>query len=513
MNATIRIVLTLCVTTLLALGTASADITTAGSGNWSSTTPNAPWPGGLLPGPTDNVIIRSVDTVTIDIAATCAGLTVDGVFQTSKTALVDLTINGNLTVTTGATFKVQTATTSFTGPHALTITGNITNSGTVFDMRSGSAGSTLGVINVTFVGSANSTVTMNPPYSSTNGDFNAITINKSGSAKVILGSDVYINGGSSTGLQTMTSILTFVNGVVETGNFTLIHQTTTAANVVGASGASYVLGAMGRGLSSSGGSSKEFTVGDASGYRPFNLRSTTAGSATGHFATVRVIHANANTGSSTLTGGIDRVSAVRYYKITYTQGGGAATMSFDRFYPSYGTDDGVAAGNTDLRSAYSTNDRATWTGFGQSRTDTTTLTNPPIQVHPDSLSSPYTLTGGTGAVYVALARLTGTTTNNLGVGVYVVEEAGIPQRYFVAQNYPNPFNPSTTIEYGIPKEGHVTLTVFNLVGEEVATLVNGQQVAGVHRVQFDASSLPSGIYFYRVNAGEIAQANRMLLLK
>jgi hypothetical protein len=189
-------------------------------------------------------------------------------------------------------------------------------------------------------------------------------------------------------------------------------------------------------------------------------------------------------------------------------------MSFDRFYASYGTDDGVAAGNTDLRSAYSTNDRAAWTGFGQTaRIDTTSLSAPPTQAHPDSLSTPYMLTSGTNSIYVALARLTGTTTNTLGVGTSVVEEAGIPLRYFVAQNYPNPFNPSTTIEYGLPKEGNVTVRVFNLVGQEVSTLVDGKQVAGVHRVQFDASNLPSGIYFYRVSAGEFSQANRMLLMK
>jgi hypothetical protein len=511
MKNSIRIVLALCVTTLLALGTVSAaDITSAGSGNWSAT---ATWGGGVLPGALDNVIIRPVDTVTIDITATCAGLTVNGIFQFSKTALVDMVINGNLTVNTGATFKVQTATTSFTGPHTLTITGNITNSGTVFDLRTGSAGSTLGVLNVTFTGATNSTVTMNPAYTSTNGDFNGVTINKSGSAKVILGSDWYLNSGSSSGPQTMTSILTFVNGIVETGNFTFIHQTGTSANVVGASSASYVLGAMGRGMANSAGSSKDFPVGDASGYRPFTLRSTTAGNATGHFATVRLFRANANTGSSTFAGGIDRVSAVRYYKVTYTAGAGAATMSFDRFYPSYGTDDGVSAGNTDLRTAYSTNERATWTGFGQSRTDTTNLTSPPVQVRPDSLNPAYTLTGGTGAIYVALARLTGTTTNSLGVGLSVDESAGIPSSFYVGQNYPNPFNPSTVIEYGLPNDGHVTFTVFNMIGQEIATLVNEQQVAGVHRIQFNGDGLPSGIYFYRVNASGVAKSNRMLLVK
>jgi hypothetical protein len=507
---TVRISLVLCL--IVGLGTAhAANVTSAASGLWSAT---ATWQGGVLPGTTDTVIIRNVDTVTIDMAATCAGLQVNGVFQVSKTVIVDMIINGNLTVNAGATFKVQTAQTSFSGPHTLMITGNITNSGTVFDLRSGSAGSTLGVINVTFGGSTNSVVTMIPAYTSTNGDFNAVTINKTGGARVILASDMFINGGSSTGPQTMTSILTFVNGIVETGNFALIHQTSTAANVTGASAASYVLGAMGRGLSNTTGSSKEFPVGDAFGYRPFNLRSTTAGTATGHFATVRLVHGFANTGSSTLAGGIDRVSGVRYYKVTYTGGAGAANMSFDRFYPTYGTDDGVAAGNTDLRVANSTNDRATWTGFTQtSYPHTTDLTNPPTQIRPDSLSPAVNLVSGSGAIYIALARLTGTTTNTLGGSAAVLEEEGIPARFFVGRNYPNPFNPSTTIRYGLPVSGFVTFTIYNTLGQEIATLVHEQQVAGVHQVSFDASHLPSGMYFYTVRTGGLAETGRMMLVK
>lgn len=488
----------------------AVEVTSAASGLWSET---GTWQGGALPGPGDVVIIRSVDTVTIDIAATCAGLTVNGVFQFSKTALADLTINGNLAVTAGATFKAQTATTTFTGPHTLTITGDITNDGVVFDCRTGSAGSTLGVVNVTFAGSTNSTVTMNAPFSSTNGEFNGVTINKTGGAKVILASNMYMAGGSSSGPQTMTSILNFVSGIIETGPHTFVFQGTTAANLVGASSASYVIGAIGRGMGNSGGSSKEFPVGDASGYRPLSLRSTSAGVSTGHYAVVRAVAGNANTGTSTLAGGIDRVSAIRYYRITYTQGAGAPQMSFDRFYPAYGTGDGVAAGNTDLRAAYSTDERATWTGFVQSRNDTTVLTEPPSFWRPDSLNPPVPLQSGTGVMYVALARLSGTTTNDLGGPTAVVEEAGIPESPFVSASYPNPFNPSTTIEYGLPHAARVIVTVHTLLGQTVATLVDGRQQAGVHRLRFDGTGLPSGIYFCRVQADGYTGLTRMVLAK
>ena len=98
-------------------------------------------------------------------------------------------------------------------------------------------------------------------------------------------------------------------------------------------------------------------------------------------------------------------------------------------------------------------------------------------------------------------------------GPTAVREDRLPSEFFVHQNYPNPFNPATVIAYGLAKEGHVTLKVFNIVGQEVTTLVNMEQTAGVHQVQFDAVNLPSGVYFYRIQAGAFVQTNRMLLVK
>ena len=81
------------------------------------------------------------------------------------------------------------------------------------------------------------------------------------------------------------------------------------------------------------------------------------------------------------------------------------------------------------------------------------------------------------------------------------------------QNYPNPFNPSTTIRYGLPSRSHVTLTVFNTLGQQVATLVQGEQEAGYHEAVFDASGLASGVYLYRLQAGDFIQTRSLLLIR
>jgi len=90
---------------------------------------------------------------------------------------------------------------------------------------------------------------------------------------------------------------------------------------------------------------------------------------------------------------------------------------------------------------------------------------------------------------------------------------GLPEGYALEQNYPNPFNPSTTIRFTVPKASDVTLTVFNILGQKVATLVNGHYVAGEHFVKFDGANFASGVYFYRFQTSGFVTVKKMMLLK
>ena len=97
--------------------------------------------------------------------------------------------------------------------------------------------------------------------------------------------------------------------------------------------------------------------------------------------------------------------------------------------------------------------------------------------------------------------------------VDVEDETTLPMSYELSQNYPNPFNPSTVINYSVMAKANVTLKVYNLLGQEVATLVNGVKNAGVYQVNFDASELSSGMYIYQIQAGSFVTSKKMMLLK
>ena len=89
----------------------------------------------------------------------------------------------------------------------------------------------------------------------------------------------------------------------------------------------------------------------------------------------------------------------------------------------------------------------------------------------------------------------------------------LPQQFSLDQNYPNPFNPTTLIRYALPHRSHVTLTVFNTLGQQVAQLVNADIDAGYHEIQFNANHLASGVYFYRIQAGSYVETKKLCILR
>jgi hypothetical protein len=97
---------------------------------------------------------------------------------------------------------------------------------------------------------------------------------------------------------------------------------------------------------------------------------------------------------------------------------------------------------------------------------------------------------------------------------HVIEvDAGLPKQFALEQNYPNPFNPTTLISYQLPVASTVSLKIYDVLGKEVATLVNGRQEAGAYNIPFHATALSSGIYFYRLQAGNFVATKKMMLVK
>ncbi|MBI1931311.1 MAG: T9SS type A sorting domain-containing protein [Ignavibacteriales bacterium] len=105
-----------------------------------------------------------------------------------------------------------------------------------------------------------------------------------------------------------------------------------------------------------------------------------------------------------------------------------------------------------------------------------------------------------------------TLTNKL-TGVGNDQGSIIPTEFKLEQNYPNPFNPTTTIRYQIPVNKHVTIKVYDVLGKEVATLIDEYKPAGIYKLEFNASNFSSGVYFYKLIAGKYIDVKKMILLR
>jgi photosystem II stability/assembly factor-like uncharacterized protein len=172
-----------------------------------------------------------------------------------------------------------------------------------------------------------------------------------------------------------------------------------------------------------------------------------------------------------------------------------------------------AVGLTSIEISYKTSPTSTWIRIAQS-----------VDASQGTYAWTVPNTPSTQARVRILDRLTGSVVDSSdnvftiqGTNSVAERRAGIPTTIELEQNYPNPFNPSTVINYGVPHESIVTLRVYNMIGQEVATLINERQAAGRYTITFDAAQLKgtisSGLYFYRLTAGELVQIRKMTLVK
>jgi hypothetical protein len=144
----------------------------------------------------------------------------------------------------------------------------------------------------------------------------------------------------------------------------------------------------------------------------------------------------------------------------------------------------------------STNNGTNWTSIS-----TNLVANGPV--HAFAISNGFLFAGTNNGVW------------RLPLSVNTVDPGWVhsPETFSLTQNFPNPFNPSTTIRYALPHRSHVTLTVFNTLGQQVAQLVNGDIDAGNHEIQFNATNLASGVYFYRIQAGSYVETRKLCLIR
>ena len=126
-------------------------------------------------------------------------------------------------------------------------------------------------------------------------------------------------------------------------------------------------------------------------------------------------------------------------------------------------------------------------------------------------------------IFMAIFCLITISSADIGIGISDVgtissvtaieEKNTAPAGYILHQNYPNPFNPGTEISFSLAKSSFVTLEIYNSLGQKVATLINDEMNSGSHKITFNASDLSSGVYYYKIQAGEFQSVKKMLLLQ
>lgn len=487
----------------------AADIRSAGvKGDWNSP---STWIGGVVPGAGDNVTIVNGDTVYYNVTSSTVANIFIGENAKIPTMLFfkndanySLTVTGSIVVSGDSASLVCQAHPTVGRNHTLTIKENLISTGMI-DFKTGTSPNNA-FVTLVLDGNKNSILKANPfiIFPSVINEFYAITINKTGGARVILQSDIGMANVS-------TAILTLSNGIVETGEYSLNVYSTASGSIVGGSQTSYVYGNLGRGWPSSGGASnKIYPIGDAYKYRPAYLSNTNSSY---HLAIVGLINGNANTGSSSFSGNIDKVSSGRYYRVKVGQiprsGNVPSPFYLTAIGIGYYEDDGVSAGNTNLRMAVSYDQRNTWIDRGP--TNHTTVTGPlPTQIMSETFSQSIPLDS---VFYIALARVTGTTENTLDPIADVKINDNFPEVFELKQNYPNPFNSTTNIKFSVNKKSMVSIKIYNVIGELISEIVKQELLPGNYSIEWNAANYNSGTYFYRIESPYYSETKKMILIK
>ncbi len=149
---------------------------------------------------------------------------------------------------------------------------------------------------------------------------------------------------------------------------------------------------------------------------------------------------------------------------------------------------------------------------GTMATPSSTWTTTQLKAYWNAITAQEDKSGGIHNPKYVVSALLGAM-KSLGIATAVEKEETVPTQYVVYQNYPNPFNPTTNIKFALPNSGHVKLTIYDALGREVETLINSELVAGTHNVEWTAKNMASGIYLYRIEAGNFVKVNKMLLVK
>lgn len=489
------------------------------------------WSPPQIPTVNDDVVINDPDICEIDVNAVCRSLTLTN-------ANLTFVGNYNLTVGDGGVIISSLSTLDLTNGNGMYVAGSWSHT------LGGTGTFTPSTVTVTFNGSSSQSISSETFYD--------LAINNT-SGGVSLNGPVTVNGP-----------LTLTDGIITTNSSNLITLSSTAT-VSGGSSSSFVNGP----LAISGTGDKTFPIGKGAAYRPIILNSVSGSPA----PVISVEVFNSSSGGSAGTG-INNISTVRYYKASLISGtfsGCTFTLTWGSDDGVTDPNDLTIGGSTTQSGTYNnllgtsngstiTSGPVTTLGFALLGSisginplpvelasfsaiikdksvvlnwkTSTEVTNYGFDIEKSQNSKIWEKIGFVqGAGNSNSPTEYSFTDKDLKSGSYsyrlkqidndgeytfskVVEiNFGIPTRVELHQNYPNPFNPSTTIRINLPESGNVSLKIYNPIGEEVTSLINGFTEAGVYTLNFNAENLPTGIYIYQLRTNENTLTKKMLFLK